>query len=283
MLDQLEQQEVLQEHRLEPRLVTAPAYPVENDQRQRHRMVVALILLLVALGLVLVKDRDFWFPSNDVAEQDAIDDSTSVGSVDTVAAAAPTTTDARPAAPVIQHRQRAVASSRAPEAAPVPAPPISQATPARPVMSPLKVVVEAGGQQQLVKPGSPSVRIVMQPGTAVAEKQETEMASAGPAPLTNAGERTQLATAAGATLSHAVQPQYPLLARQMKVQGQVELQAKIGKDGGIQGLDVTAGPTILADAAREAVKQWRFKPYMQGGQPVETQVPITVNFTIRTQ
>jgi protein TonB len=62
----------------------------------------------------------------------------------------------------------------------------------------------------------------------------------------------------------------------------VRLDARVGKDGGIQSLSVLGGPTILADAAREAVKQWRFRPHLQDGQPVETQVPITVNFTIST-
>jgi protein TonB len=83
-------------------------------------------------------------------------------------------------------------------------------------------------------------------------------------------------------LSHQVQPEYPLLARQMKVQGSVVLDAMVGKDGGIQDLKVVTGPSILAGAAREAVKQWRFKPYMQNGQPVDTQTQITVNFAIST-
>ena len=77
-------------------------------------------------------------------------------------------------------------------------------------------------------------------------------------------------------------PDYPLLARQMKVQGSVMLQALIGQDGGIQALRVVSGPAILAEAAREAVKQWRFKPYYQSGRPVETEARITVNFTIST-
>jgi protein TonB len=85
-----------------------------------------------------------------------------------------------------------------------------------------------------------------------------------------------------ALASRPVRPEYPLLARQMKVQGAVVLQANISKDGGIQDLTVVGGPSILADAAREAVKQWRFKPYYQDGQPVETQARITVNFSIRT-
>jgi protein TonB len=68
----------------------------------------------------------------------------------------------------------------------------------------------------------------------------------------------------------------------MKVQGAVILQALISREGAIQELQIVSGPAILATAAREAVKQWRFKPYYQSGQPVETQARITVNFTIST-
>jgi protein TonB len=68
----------------------------------------------------------------------------------------------------------------------------------------------------------------------------------------------------------------------MKVQGSVILQALIGRDGSIQDLRVVSGPAILAAAAREAVKQWRFKPYLQDGSPIETQARIIVNFTIST-
>jgi protein TonB len=77
-------------------------------------------------------------------------------------------------------------------------------------------------------------------------------------------------------------PDYPRLARQMKVEGTVILQAMISKDGSIQELQVLSGPGILSTAAREAVKQWHFKPYLVNGQPVETQARITVNFTIST-
>ena len=81
MLDQLERHIELEEqqHVEQPRLIvgrapvsaSVPAFPGENDQRQRRRMVIALILLLVALGLVLVKDRDFWFPATpDTADSD---------------------------------------------------------------------------------------------------------------------------------------------------------------------------------------------------------------------
>ena len=83
-------------------------------------------------------------------------------------------------------------------------------------------------------------------------------------------------------VSQPVKPDYPLLARQMKVQGSVILQALIGRNGLIQDLRVLSGPPILASAAQEAVKQWHFKPHYQGAEPVETQAKITVNFTIST-
>jgi protein TonB len=67
----------------------------------------------------------------------------------------------------------------------------------------------------------------------------------------------------------------------MKVQGAVLLKALIGADGYIRDLQVLSGPAILASAAREAARQWQFKPYLQNGQPVETQANITVNFTIK--
>ena len=63
-----------------------------------------------------------------------------------------------------------------------------------------------------------------------------------------------------------MEPNYPLLAKQMKVQGAVVLAGSDRQDRHIQDLHVVSGPTILAAAAREAVKQWHFKPYYQSGQ-----------------
>jgi protein TonB len=73
-----------------------------------------------------------------------------------------------------------------------------------------------------------------------------------------------------------------MLARQMKVQGSVVMQALIGRDGLIEDLHVLSGPPILANAAEEAVRQWHFKPHFVGSLPVETRANITVNFTIST-
>lgn len=284
MLEQLEQQDI-DEQRIEPRLVTAPAYPAENDQRQRRRMVIALIVLLVALGLVMVKDRDFWFPSTpDAAEADAEDESTAA----TTDATTPATIASKPALPAgKRHKGHPTEPPKTPETT-APAVVTPLVTASRAVLPPLRIEVVAGDRHQAVRPGSPSVKVDLQPGnvslpSSTAPTAGTELASAETAPLTNAGERVQMSTDARQALAaRPMRPEYPLLARQMKVQGAVVLNADIGKDGGIQTLKVVGGPSILADAAREAVKQWRFKPYYQDGQPVETQARITVNFSIRT-
>lgn len=81
-------------------------------------------------------------------------------------------------------------------------------------------------------------------------------------------------------LIHKVQPQYPPLARQARIAGTVVLQAAIGKDGSIQNLRLVSGHPMLAPAAIDAVKQWKYRPYFLNGEPVEVDTQITVNFTL---
>src|SRR6516225_4475374 len=77
-----------------------------------------------------------------------------------------------------------------------------------------------------------------------------------------------------------VQPAYPPLARQARIQGTVLLQAEISKDGAIENLRLISGHPMLAPAAIEAVKQWRYKPYMLNGEPVAVETQVQVNFTL---
>jgi protein TonB len=91
-----------------------------------------------------------------------------------------------------------------------------------------------------------------------------------------------MSASTSAIVTSPVKPSYPVLARQMKVQGSVILRALIGKDGIIQNLRVVSGPHILASAAQDAVRQWHFKPHVEGSESVETEAKITVNFTIST-
>ena len=81
-------------------------------------------------------------------------------------------------------------------------------------------------------------------------------------------------------LVHQVKPQYPPLARQARIQGTVVLQAVIGKDGKVQNPQVVSGHPMLTQAAIEAVKQWRYKPYSLNGEPVEVDTQININFTL---
>ncbi len=81
-------------------------------------------------------------------------------------------------------------------------------------------------------------------------------------------------------LVRKVNPNYPPLARQARIQGQVLLQAEISKDGSIQNLRLISGHPMLAPAAIEAVKQWRYKPYLLNGEPVEVETQVQVNFTL---
>ncbi len=80
---------------------------------------------------------------------------------------------------------------------------------------------------------------------------------------------------------HDVQPQYPQMAKIARVQGPVVLAAVIGKDGTIQNLRVvsTASP-LLNQSALDAVRQWKYRPYILNGEPVEVDTTITVNFTL---
>lgn len=81
-------------------------------------------------------------------------------------------------------------------------------------------------------------------------------------------------------LLHKVTPNYPPLAKQARIQGSVVLQATIGKDGSIQNLRVISGHPMLTGAALDAVKQWKYKPYLLNGEAVEVETTVQVNFTL---
>jgi protein TonB len=77
-----------------------------------------------------------------------------------------------------------------------------------------------------------------------------------------------------------VLPNYPDQARQAGLQGAVLLQAWIRKDGTVGDIKIIKGPLLLGQAAYQAVKQWRYKPYLLNGQLVEAQTYVTVNFRL---
>ena len=85
---------------------------------------------------------------------------------------------------------------------------------------------------------------------------------------------------AEANLIHDVAPQYPPEAGRARIEGTVVLMAVIDKDGSVKEVRVESGLPILAQAAIDAVRQWRYKPYMIDGEPVEVDSRITINFTL---
>jgi protein TonB len=82
------------------------------------------------------------------------------------------------------------------------------------------------------------------------------------------------------SLLHRVEPDYPDVALQQHIQGQVLLDVRIGVDGSVQGLRVASGPAQLAQAATDAVRQWRFRPRSEQGTPVAVQTTVTLSFRL---
>jgi len=103
------------------------------------------------------------------------------------------------------------------------------------------------------------------------------------APVPKVATPTRVRVSQGVTqglLLRRIQPTYPPLAKQARIAGAVVLQAEISKDGSIQNLHVISGHPMLVPSAIEAVKQWKYKPYILNGEPVEVETTITVNFTL---
>lgn len=82
-------------------------------------------------------------------------------------------------------------------------------------------------------------------------------------------------------LIRKVQPVYPPLARSVRVQGPVVLDAVISKAGTIENLQLVSGHPMLVPPAIDAVRQWRYRPYVLNGEAIEVETRITVNFLLQ--
>lgn len=81
-------------------------------------------------------------------------------------------------------------------------------------------------------------------------------------------------------LLHKVNPTYPPEAKEKGIQGVVKLAARISKEGDVEELSPISGDPTLAAAAIEAAKQWKYRPFLLQGQPVEVETEIQINFTL---
>jgi periplasmic protein TonB len=79
---------------------------------------------------------------------------------------------------------------------------------------------------------------------------------------------------------HRVHPMYPKQARARKLHGTVVLEAIVNKKGSVDSLQLVSGDSMLAQAAADAVKQWKYKPYFHNGEPTEFQTKITIDFKL---
>ncbi len=245
---------------LKPRPIAQPSRSRgDRESKQPRRLVLALGLLVVALIAVIARDHDFWFGSD---ESSLDGDATSSEFAQTKTARNAPVATATQSAPVQPSKKSSVSAKAEPAPAQESVEPVVATN--RTILPPLDVEVIAGDSHRSLRPGDPnSLRI-----------------TTGASTPTNAAERESLATNVQTT-SGSYETTYPLLAQHMNVEGSVVLQAVIGADGVIENLRVVSGPSILTSAAQQAVRQWRFKPVLQNGQPVETKARITVNFNIK--
>jgi len=81
-------------------------------------------------------------------------------------------------------------------------------------------------------------------------------------------------------LIHKVIPEYPIIAKQLRLEGAVVLLATVGKDGRVEHVQPISGPPLLVRPAMVAVEQWQYRPYLLNQEPVAVQTQITVNFVL---
>jgi protein TonB len=105
----------------------------------------------------------------------------------------------------------------------------------------------------------------------------------GSGPVVKAAPPKKLSISSGVMsgmLLDKITPQYPAIAKAARIQGTVVLQATISKAGGITNLRVVSGPPMLQQAALDAVRSWRYKPYLLNGDPVEVETTVNVVFNL---
>lgn len=177
-----------------------------------------------------------------------------------------------PPAPQPQHAVRSVRATPVAVELPFTAPPRIPSSIARsdePVPAPivdLRNSWTAGGSTASNGPGVPWAT-----GTAIA--------SVAPPPVVHRSS-PPISVMMQGNLIERIQPVYPAIAKQTRTQGTVILRAIISRDGMIENLQVVSGHPMLVKAAMEAVKQWRYRPYVLNGQPVEVETQVTVNFVL---
>ena len=211
------------------------AAPTGAARRRRRQMHIALMLLLTALALVLVKDRQFWFGPLLTAGSEAADQTAS----DSQSQRHVTPAKSRAKS---NHAGVAVLASDAQAT-------VSGEVTQRAVLPPLAVeVIYGGGQRRTLQARDSSLNLDLQHNSYVAP---APAGSGDPEPAT--GPLTRKAKS-------KVAPVYPDLARRMSITGTVKLSVVVTPNGTVKSTKLVGGHPLLANAAMDAMKKWKFEP-----------------------
>jgi TonB family protein len=167
-----------------------------------------------------------------------------------------------------------------PDDAPNPASmPLPATGPAGPATSPLPAPAATPVAPRTAKTGGVPRAPPPQPEAAPAPEQ----GAPGNAGSSGAAAPTKVKISAGMAASMLIErtpPSYPPIAEAARVQGTVVLRATISKEGTIKNLEVVSGPAMLQQASLDAVRAWRYRPYLLNNEPVEVETTINVIFTL---
>ena len=78
--------------------------------------------------------------------------------------------------------------------------------------------------------------------------------------------------------TNKVQPEYPSMAKQLKIEGAVELEALVSESGSVEKVNIVSGNPVLTRPAADAVRKWKFAPFTADGRTVKALVPVSLNF-----
>jgi len=146
------------------------------------------------------------------------------------------------------------------------------------------IVIKSGSAKPMVKPAAnvdapaPSLAGIAPASNAAALPNLMESQAKTPTPVLQTLSVSQ--GVSQGLLLKKVQPTYPANALRLRLEGSVQLLATVSKNGDISAVKVLSGDAQLAHAAADAVKQWKYKPYLLNGTPVEIQTQVTVNFKL---
>ena len=95
------------------------------------------------------------------------------------------------------------------------------------------------------------------------------------------GQETSKKVSRSEALENAVskvQPDYPPMAKQLRIAGEVELEAVVAENGTVDKVNIVSGNPVLTKPASEALKKWKFKPFVADGKPIRVLAPVNMNF-----